>query len=57
MATIMRGDRKPVPEHMRHRIEPTATGFDLQTCYGYVLKSFASKDDACAYYDLHCPEI
>lgn len=49
-------ERKPVPEHQRHRIVPTATGFDLQTYYGYVLRSFATVEDAQAYYVRHCPE-
>lgn len=53
----MRGDRKPVPEHLRHRIVPAASGFELQTCWGYVLSTFPTIEDAEAYYAWHCPEI
>lgn len=53
----MRGERKPVPEHFRHRIVPTLAGAELQTHYGYVLKAFASADEARSYYALHCPEV
>lgn len=48
--------RNSVPEHLRHRIVPTAGGFDLQTCYGYVLKAFTAIEDAQAYQERHCPE-
>lgn len=53
----MRRERKPVPAHLRHRIVPTATGAELRTYYGYVLKAFTSIDEARSYYAQHCPEI
>lgn len=53
----MKRERKSVPAHLRHRIVPTSTGFELRTYYGYVLKAFTMIDDARAYYALHCPEV
>lgn len=50
----MRGARKPVPEHLRHRIVAVGATFELQTYYGYVLCSFATTEDAQAYYVRHC---
>lgn len=52
----MRRERKPVPAHLRHRIVPAKAGFVLATHYGYVLKAFASIDEAQSYYAQHCPE-
>lgn len=49
--------RKPVPAHLRHRIVPAATGFELRTHCGYVLHTFTTLEDARAYYAWHCPEI
>lgn len=45
----------PVPEALRHTIRPVDGGFELVTCYGYVLKRFETMDEARAYYAWHCP--
>ncbi len=46
---------KPIPPNLRHVIVQTASGFELRTCWGYVLKAFARIEDARAYYAWHCP--
>lgn len=46
---------KDVPPELRHKIIPAARGFDLVTHQGYVLKSFATEQEASDYYAYHCP--
>lgn len=56
----MRGierDRKRVPEHQRHRIEPDAHGWKLLTCHGYILQVFKTRQEAEAFYSWHCPVV
>lgn len=46
---------KPVPPALRHVIAQTTKGFELRTHQGYVLKVFATIEDARTYYAWHCP--
>lgn len=44
---------KAAPEHLRHRIVSAGAEVELRTHYGYVLKAFASVEEAEAYYAWH----
>lgn len=52
----MRTRAKGCPPKLRHVIREAAEGrFELVTWYGYVIKSFETRAEAKAYYDLHNP--
>lgn len=47
-------DDRPVPPHLRHRIEPAGPRWRLVTHWGHVLTEAATRDDVQAYYARHC---
>lgn len=51
----MRRRAPPIPEHLRHVLVEVESGVELRTWSGYVIKAFATREEAMAYLGWHCP--